>query len=169
MTPGLLISAILLLLAAAGSVSFRRPIYCAFSLAASFPFLALLYLGMDAQFIGFSQILVYLGAVTILILFTVLLTRNDEIEVSPGRDAPGNFIAVFISVITFVMMAVIVWLTPQGAQEPVENLDSGIRKLGELLFSEYIVPIETIALLLTAALIGAVLIAMRESGDKEQS
>jgi NADH-quinone oxidoreductase subunit J len=66
-------------------------------------------------------------------------------------------------------MAVIVWLTPQGAQEPVENLDSGIRKLGELLFSEYIVPIETIALLLTAALIGAVLIAMRESGDKEQS
>ena len=169
MTPGLLISAILLLLAAAGSVGFRRPIYCAFSLAASFLFLAVLYLGMDAQFIGFSQILVYLGAVTILILFTVLLTRNDGVEVSTGRDAPGNFTGVFISAITFIMMAVIIWLTPQGVQEPVANLDSGIRKLGELLFSEYIVPIETIALLLTSALIGAVLIAMRESGDKEKS
>src|SRR5436309_9143995 len=77
----LIIFTILALLTLAGAIaalSLRNLVHCALALTVTFAGLAALYLQLDAQFIGFAQILVYIGAVAILIVFAILLTRGSE-------------------------------------------------------------------------------------------
>src|SRR5437870_10472667 len=77
----LIIFTILALLTLAGAIaalSLRNLVHCALALTVAFAGLAALYLQLDAQFVGFAQILVYIGAVAILIVFAILLTRGTE-------------------------------------------------------------------------------------------
>src|SRR3954453_22673110 len=72
------IIAALTLVSAIAAMSLRNLVHCALSLAVAFAGIAAMYLQLDAQFIGFAQILVYIGAVAILIVFAILLTRSSE-------------------------------------------------------------------------------------------
>src|SRR3989441_10196514 len=72
---------ILALITVAGvlaAMSLRNLVHCALALTLAFAGLAALYLQLDAQFVGFAQILIYIGAVAILIVFAILLTRGSE-------------------------------------------------------------------------------------------
>ena len=60
------------------AVTLKNTVHCALALTAAFAGLALLFLQLDAQFVGFAQILVYIGAVAILVVFAILLTRSSE-------------------------------------------------------------------------------------------
>src|ERR1700748_3521420 len=78
----MIIFAILTALTIAGglaAVVLRNTVHCALALAVAFLGLALLFLRLDAQFAGFAQILVYVGAVAILVVFAILLTRGSEL------------------------------------------------------------------------------------------
>src|SRR5437667_10231682 len=70
--------ALLTVVAAMAAMSLRDLVHCALSLVVTFAGLAALYLQLDAQFAGFAQVLVYIGAVAILIVFAILLTRGAE-------------------------------------------------------------------------------------------
>ena len=72
------IIAVLTIAAAAAAMSLRNLVHCALALTVAFAGLASAYLQLDAQFVGFAQILVYVGAVAILIVFAILLTRGGE-------------------------------------------------------------------------------------------
>src|SRR6516165_9039095 len=61
------------------AVTLKNTVHCALAVTAAFAGLALLFLQLDAQFAGFAQILVYIGAVAILIVFAILLTRSSEV------------------------------------------------------------------------------------------
>ena len=75
-----LILAALTLSSAVAALCLRNLVHCALCVAGAFVGLAAIYLQLDAEFVGFAQILVYVGAVAILILFAVLLTRGAEIK-----------------------------------------------------------------------------------------
>src|ERR1044071_6178537 len=91
--------------AAVAAMSLRHLVHCALAVAVAFIGLAATYLQLNAQFVGFAQILVYVGAITILIVFAILLTRSG--------DAPqqGVLSAGWISGIgvTVAVLAVLVW------------------------------------------------------------
>src|SRR5438067_5498065 len=72
------ITAALILISAIAAMSLRNLVHCALCLIVTFAGLAALFLQLDAQFVGFAQILVYIGAVAILIVFAILLTRGGE-------------------------------------------------------------------------------------------
>src|SRR5947209_12717448 len=72
------ILALLTTASAIAAMSLRNLVHCALALTITFAGLAALYLQLDAQFVGFAQILVYIGAVAILIVFAILLTRGGE-------------------------------------------------------------------------------------------
>ena len=72
------IIAVLTLASAVAAMSLRNLVHCALALTVTFAGLAAFYLQLDAQFVGFAQILVYVGAVAILIVFAILLTRGSE-------------------------------------------------------------------------------------------
>src|SRR2546423_15698903 len=90
-----LILAAVTIAGAVAAMSLRNLVHCALALAATFAGLAGIYLRLDAQFVGFAQILIYVGAVAILIVFAILLTRSTEPQaVLSSGWLVGNSIAI---------------------------------------------------------------------------
>ncbi|MGH9585874.1 MAG: NADH-quinone oxidoreductase subunit J family protein [Acidobacteriaceae bacterium] len=164
MTVPFLILAAITIAGAVATMTLRKLIHCALALAVSLIGLAGLYLDLGAQFVGLVQVLVYVGAVVILIVFAILLTRADEIPTrSLGRAVSG----VIVSACVFAVLA---WAVVSGgaavsaAQGPQQ---AAINPIGIAMMQRFILPLEVVGLLLTAALIGAVVIAMEEKRTKQ--
>jgi len=158
--PFYILSAITLL-GGLAAVTLRNTVHCALALTAAFAGLAMLFLQLDAQFAGFAQILIYIGAVAILVVFAILLTRNAELE------ATSVFSRTWIAglAIAAAVFTVLGWAIMQTASRLPEAWPTPqvtVRDIGNALMSRYILPLEIVALLLTAALIGAVIVAMHE-------
>lgn len=157
--------AALTLASAVAAMSLRNLVHCALMLMVTFAGLAAFYLQLDAQFVGFAQILVYIGAVAILIVFAILLTRGSD----PPRQSIFSaswVVGVAIAATVFGLLGAIVLSSRAVTHELRPTPEITVRQIGTELMTKYILPLEVIGLLLTAALIGAVLIAMREKGDK---
>ena len=159
------ILAMVTLAGAMAALSQRHLVHCALCLVLALGGLAGLFLQLDAQFVGLAQILVYIGAVAILIVFAILLTRGSE-PTQQFALTSSWVMGVSVAVLTFGSLAagvlashVIPW-----ASNPKPNVatDVAVNRIGEKLMTDYVVPLEVVALLLTAALIGAVIIAMKE-------
>ena len=155
------IIATLTLVSAVAAISLRNLVHCALALTVTFAGLAAVYLQLDAQFVGFAQILVYIGAVAILIVFAILLTRGTE---PPRRSIFSSTWAVGagIAIIVFGVLARMI-LSSRVVTRDIPPVPSPtVRQIGDQLMTKFILPLEVIGLLLTAALIGAVIIAMHE-------
>ena len=167
---------------AIAAMSLRNLVHCALSLVLTFAGLAGLFLQLNAEFVGFVQVLVYVGAVAILIVFAILLTRGAE-PPSPAPIATAVPWAVAIAVAAFVTVAGAITRSPEIARRffltlprpdataafappspPVPGVP--VKALGERLMGEYVLPLEVLGLLLTAAMIGAVIIAMQDRKPK---
>ncbi|MFN3407526.1 MAG: NADH-quinone oxidoreductase subunit J [Limisphaerales bacterium] len=161
MTPVFLILALVTLLSAAAAMSLRNLVHCALSLVVTFAGLAALFLQLHAQFVGFAQVLVYIGAVAILIVFAILLTRSGD---TPNQAvlAPGWIAGIIISALVFTALGWAVLNSNAIAKETPAAPDVTVKNIGDALMSKYVLPLEVMGLLLTAAMIGAVIIAMRD-------
>jgi NADH-quinone oxidoreductase subunit J len=170
MTLTFAIIAFLTLGSAIAAMTLRTLVHCALALTVTFAGLAALYLQLDAQFVGFAQILVYVGAVAILIVFAILLTRGSEPPSVKSIFSSSWAVGVAISLVVFGILARVILSSPAvnhatraGAVAPIPS--ATVSQIGGQLMTKYILPLEVVGLLLTAALIGAVIIAMHE---KEQ-
>jgi len=147
------------------AMSLRNLVHCALALTVAFAGLAAAYLQLGAQFVGFAQVLVYVGAVAILIVFAILLTRGAE---SPQQSVfSSGWIAGIV--VAVVVLGVLVYAIAkssvlQGPAPPQPEVT--VHQIGEALMNKFVLPLEVVGLLLTAALIGAVIIAMKEEGKK---
>jgi NADH-quinone oxidoreductase subunit J len=150
---------------AVAAMSLRNLVHCALSLAVAFGGLAGIYLQLDAQFAGFAQVLVYVGAVAILIVFAVLLTRGSEPASEPIYSA-RCFVGVGVAAAVFAVIASAVLASKALPHGPVPAPAVVIRDLGDQLMTRYVLPLEVLGLLLTAALIGAVIIAAQDNPPK---
>jgi len=144
------------------AMSFRNIVHCALLLSVTFAGLALLYLQLDAQFVALAQILIYIGAVAILIVFAILLTRGSDIGPKSSRSAMtvGSGVVIALGAFVTITKAILssgLMRQPEGALRVPT-----VQQIGKGLMADYVVPLELVALLLTAALIGAAVIAMQE-------
>ena len=168
MSPAFIIIAFLTLLAAASAMSLRNLVHSALALTVTFAGIAALYLLLDAQFVGFAQILVYVGAVAILIVFAILLTRSGD---TPNQAvlAPGWIYGIAISAVVFTMLGWTVLTTSALPKETSSAPAATVKNIGDALMNKYVLPLEVIGLLLTAAMIGAVIIALKEPSKTDNS
>src|SRR3989442_186182 len=135
-------------LAAGAALSFRNPVHCALCLALAFAGLAAFYLELGAEFVGFAQILVYIGAVAILIVFAILLTRASEAD-EEARALPWAGIAV--AAIVFVTFAGAIRSSALANRMPTREVKPVVKQLGMQMFQgSYVVAVEVAGLLLTA-------------------
>ena len=156
-TIAFVVIAILTLAAALAAASLPKLIHAALSFAVAFVGIAAFFFLLGAEFVGLVQVFVYVGAVAVLIVFTILLTRRDA-------DPPGKFtwggVVVAIAVFAGLVWAILRTSTLAIAVPPIEALT--VKRIGEILMTDYIWPLQCVGVLLTAALIGALILVMEE-------
>lgn len=142
-------------------MTLRRLVRCALALTVAFAGLAGLYLNLGAEFAGLAQLLVYVGAIAILIVFVILLTRADSDLAASFSPASFGGLAIALAV-----FAVLAWAVETSSLShlsvAVTAPAAPMRQIGLTLLQRYVVPLEVIGLMLTAAMIGAVVIALRD-------
>lgn len=148
---------------AVAAMSLRNPVHCALCLVVTFAGLAGIYLGLGAQFLGLAQVMVYIGAVAILIVFVLLVTRTEAGERGPREPAGLAWVGVGIGGAVAVVLAAAVWSSrgTLARREATPELP-GVHDLGEALMGEFVVPLQVVGGLLTAALVGAAVLVLRE-------
>ena len=151
------IIAILTLAAAVAAASLSKLIHAALSLAVAFVGVAAFYFLLGAEFVGLIQVFIYVGAVAVLIVFTILLTRRDAVV--PERF---NWAGIVVAMAVFGGLIWAIYQTPAIATvaTPIEPLT--VRRIGQILMLDYVWPLQCVGLLLTAAMLGALILVMEE-------
>jgi NADH-quinone oxidoreductase subunit J len=165
MSATFLILAAITLIGACAAMMLRGLVHCALAAAIAFAGLGTLYLNLGAQFLGLAQLLVYVGAIAVLIVFVILLTRGGE---SDATLLPQVALPLTGLVVAGCLFAVLAWAVFHSSAIHSGGLlaaPATVRELGTVLMDGYVLPLEVIGLMLTAALIGAVIIAMKEKQD----
>jgi NADH-quinone oxidoreductase subunit J len=155
------------LLAVTARKIFRSAIWLLFSLIG----IAALFFWMELEFIAAVQITVYVGGIVVLIIFSIFLTQKSGSEMKkPGRGRV--FLALLTVLVGFVLSYVLI---AQYNFQPESNqpLNAGVSDIGGQLMSTggngYALPLEVVSILLLAALIGCIVIAMKNpSSEKEK-
>jgi NADH-quinone oxidoreductase subunit J len=158
------ILSVLTIAGAAAALTLRNLVHCVLALMLAFVGLAGLYLQLDAQFIGFAQILIYIGAVAILIVFAILLTRGAESS-SRSIVSPSWAVSSVVSVLVFGVLAWTIRSSVATRYSISPQPEITVKQIGNALMSRFALPLEVIGLLLTAALVGAVTIAMQDKQE----
>ncbi len=148
---------IFMLSAALAAACLRKLIHAALCLVLAFLGLAAFYFLLGAEFVGLVQVFVYVGAVAVLVVFTILLTRREDEEES-GFNWAGAIVAlaVFGGLVWTILKTSSVAIPPPA----LEALT--VKRIGEVLMTNYVWPLQCVGLLLTAALIGALVLVMEE-------
>jgi NADH-quinone oxidoreductase subunit J len=158
---------LLALIAVTGGVlllNLTKVVHMVLALVATFISIAGIYVLLSAEFLALVQILIYSGAITIIMLFGIMLTRHDDSE--EKREGWGKRLVLFLGVTGF---AVVVYLGiynlefPQMAQTLHEQ---NTEQIGIALYSKYIIPFELTSIVLLVALIGAIILAKRDEDEE---
>lgn len=156
-TAAFIIIAIVTLAGALAAALLPRLIHAALCLVVAFFGIAAFYFLLGAEFVGLVQIFVYVGAVAVLIVFTILLTRRDA---DSDRTFNWSGLVVAVTVFAGLLWAILGTPTLAVAASPVEPLT--VRRIGEVLMTDYVWPLQCVGLVLTAALLGALVLVMEE-------
>jgi len=148
---------ILTLAAALAAASLSKLIHAALSLAVAFVGVAAFYFLLGAEFVGLVQVFVYVGAVAVLIVFTILLTRRES-----GSPARFKWTGALVACAIFAGLLVAIFKTklPAAPAPPLAPLT--VKHIGDSLMTSYVWPLQCVGLVLTAALIGAMILVMEE-------
>jgi len=156
-----LVVAALTVLSALVVVAHRHPIYSALGLIGTLFFIAVLFLGLDAQMVGFLQIIVYAGAIVVLFLFVImLLNLQEEPE---GLAAPALVVVATAGGLGLAaLVATAVSRAPLGEAPPLREGYGLTVDVAKRLFTGYLLPFELTSILLLVAIVGAVVIGKKQ-------
>lgn len=122
---------------------------------------AAVYVILGAEFAAATQVLVYIGAILVLLLFGVMLTRA-KIGADTDLDHEQKWIGGLVALAMAAVMGYSLWEAFEDAKLPDDRLVQRTDAVADSIFSTYIVPFEALSVLLLAALIGAIVVARRD-------
>jgi len=164
------ILSLVIIIGALGVVLLESIVYSAFLLGGVFMSIAGLYLLLNASFVAAAQVLVYVGAVNVLIIFAIMLVNKKE-DLKPIDNLKSR--TIISTSICFTLLSLLirvdltrVWKLANPSSSIGE--ESTIR-IGEHLFSDYLLPFEVASVLLLMAMIGAIVLARRDVMNKDIS
>ncbi len=175
-----IVSAAVIVGGAIGVVGSRNPVHAALSLVATLFGVAVLFIAMEAHFLAAVQVIVYAGAIVVLFLFVIMLLGVDRTENLETEPIVGQRPAAFIGGLAFLCMLLAVFFlgsedtqtitggtTVAGAPTEIVETETNVSGLGRILFTDYVFAFQLTGVLLTIAVIGAVVMAKRKAGDDE--
>tara|TARA_Y100000589_G_scaffold321823_1_gene353800 strand:+ start:297 stop:896 length:600 start_codon:yes stop_codon:yes gene_type:complete len=161
---------LVIIIGALGVVLLENIVYSAFLLGGVFMSVAGLYLLLNASFVAAAQVLVYVGAINVLILFAIMLVNKKE-DLKPIKYLNSRKIISSTICMTLLLLLIRVDLSKVwNIANPNLSIgeDSTVR-IGEHLFSDYLLPFEVASVLLLMAMIGAIVLARRDVLNKDIS
>jgi NAD(P)H-quinone oxidoreductase subunit 6 len=155
------ILSILMLGAALGVVLFANIVYSAFLLGGVFISMAGIYILLNADFVSAAQILVYVGAVNVLILFAIMLVnkREDFKPLKNGWLRQGSTAVVCAGL--FALLSAVSIVTPWSIST-VKPLASSVVPIAKHFFTDFLLPFELASILLLMSMVGAIILARRD-------
>lgn len=145
-------------------VAMKDIIRCGLAMMVSFAALAGIYVLLGSALLAAAQVLVYIGAISVLILFAIMLTQS--------KAAPARLVfqtqavaAAVAAIVIAIVIAITVTATDWG--EVTQRLRTATDEMAAVLFADYVLPFEIVSVLLLAAVIGGVFLARREQGPAE--
>ena len=154
---------VMMIVTALGVVLLPKIVHSAFLLAGVFISISGLYVLLNADFVAAAQILVYVGAVNVLILFAIMLVnKQEDYEELPGRLLRKVATGV-VCFGLFALLGTMVLATPWSLDTTSPAvIDNTVVVLGEHFFSDYLLPFELASVLLLMAMVGAIILARRD-------
>lgn len=154
--------AIPMVFAALKVVTTKNVVHAALYLVVVLTGISAQFILLGAEFIAATQLLVYVGAIVVLFLFGIMLTRaqlgrDPEVDNEPSQRAVGSLVAVIL----LALMSYAIYDGFDRVELPAERVQT-IAQVSDSIFSTYLVPFEAISVLLLAALIGAIVLARRD-------
>jgi NADH-quinone oxidoreductase subunit J len=143
-------------------VTMRDIIRCGLAMIVCFGALAGIYVLMGAPLIGAAQVIVYIGAISVLILFAIMLTQTKDAParlVFQTQAGPAAIAAIVIAIVIALSVAATEWPGIRDARIRYET-----EAMSKFMFDNFVLPFEIISVLLLAAVIGGVFLAKREPG-----
>lgn len=154
--------AVLMLATALGVVLLENIVYSAFLLGGVFISISGLYVLLNAGFVAAAQILIYVGAVNVLILFGIMLVNKGQGFVPVQNAWLGRAATAVVCFGLFALLATMVLATTWPVSSGPIAGDAALVEIGKHFFSDYLLPFELASVLLLMALIGAIVLARRE-------
>jgi len=152
--------AIAALAGAFGTVMARRLFHNALFLVVALSSTAAIYVLLSADFLAAVQVLVYTGAIVILLLFAIMLTPQ-QVELPAFAAGGQRFAAAAVSIVLFLILAGVIYSSPWPlAARPLDQPTSS--QIGSAMLTTYVFPFELVSVLLLASMIGAILLARED-------
>jgi len=159
------ILAIIAIAAAMAMLFSRSAVYSALFLVLNFGTVAVFYILLNAPFIAMAQVSVYAGAIMVLFLFVIMLLGTELLP--PTNALPWQRpLAIFLGVILFAESGYLLFIRNAATgdvPQPIQTFGSP-QAVGQALFSSYLLPFEVTSVLLLIAMVGAIVLAVREKG-----
>ncbi len=162
-----LVLSTVIVLGSLGVVLLENIVYSAFMLGGVFMAVAGLYLLLNASFVAAAQVLVYVGAVNVLIIFAIMLVNKRE-ELKPIKGLRlRRIVSGAVCIGLLVLLVRVAIITPWPLPGPIAIGEEATARIGEHLFTDYLLPFELASVLLLMAMIGAIVLARRDVYDSE--
>lgn len=148
-------------------ITLTKVVHMVIALVFTFLGIAGIYMLLSAEFVAIVQILIYSGAITIVMLFGIMLTKHQEND-APAKGGWGNF-SLLAAIAGF---AVAVYLGIYNLDIPVQPTalhEENTKQIGIELFSKYVIPFEVMSVLLLVALVGAIVLAKKDDEEGDRS
>ncbi len=153
------IFAVPLVATALGVVIAKSPVYAAMNLVAAFFFMAAIYVLLTAHLIAFMQVLVYAGAVMVLFLFVIMLLSLGDEHLQTERRRAMQYVGALGALGVLAVVGSAVAKSGEAGMAQVSGTFGTVKAVGNVLFTEFLLPFEATSLLLLVAIVGAVVVA----------
>ncbi|GAA1526304.1 NADH-quinone oxidoreductase subunit J [Actinomadura kijaniata] len=147
-------------------VTTRQLVHAALWLVVSFGALAGGYLVLTAEFVAWVQVLIYVGAVVVLLLFGIMLTRAPIGE-SEDLDSGNRWVALGVALATAGVLVTVLVMGFRDAYTPLKGDQGAAEGIGASIFRTWVLPFEVLSVLLLAALVGAIVLSRSDIGPQD--
>ncbi|MEA2515576.1 MAG: NADH-quinone oxidoreductase subunit [Thermomicrobiales bacterium] len=155
-------------LCAVGVVASNNPVHAAIFLVLSFFNVAAIFVMLGAEFLAVVQVIVYTGAILVLMLFVLMLVDPDDLPEFHAARPVQRYVGVLLGAILLLEVGVaiidrtVTGIPGTASREAVDVVGGNTQALGRTLYTEYLLPFEIVSLVLTVGVIGAIVLAMPE-------
>lgn len=148
-------------------ITLTKVVHMVIALVFTFLGIAGIYMLLSAEFVAIVQILIYSGAITIVMLFGIMLTKHQEND-APAKGGWGNF-SLLAAIAGFALAVYLGIYNLDIPVQPTALHEENTKQIGIELFSKYVIPFEVMSVLLLVALVGAIVLAKKDDEEGDRS